>query len=401
MLMLSGCSFDGKPGHKIVTSDNSTPDIEWDAVFTRTEGWTGGDAAGTVDLGDGRTLWMFADSWIGGVAEGQHAPGSHMVNNVIAVHGSSDLGKCRAPDYKDIKFHWGPDDDNGKPSAWIKPENPIRKEWYWFNGSGCVIPGPYGKDRLVMFLFKLTDRGEEGSPWNFQGIGCAMAIVDNMNEPPEEWIVRQIQIPYSYQIKPQSGDTVFRITNWGVSTYLPEQESFKSPERKLFIFGIDDTNPADKHLLLARVDPMDIEDLNKWEYYARDSDWSGKMEDAVSVADGLVSELSVDAYKENGRARLILIQSEPMFGHRILARTADKPEGPWSEPIAVYTVPGLDRGKEYFTYAAKGHLHLSCRDELLVTYIINSMDFWEAAGDASIYRPRFVRVPLDLVLSAR
>lgn len=30
--------------------EQSMPDVEWDAVFSRTEGWTGGDVAGTIDL---------------------------------------------------------------------------------------------------------------------------------------------------------------------------------------------------------------------------------------------------------------------------------------------------------------------------------------------------------------
>jgi len=84
-----------------------------------------------------------------------------------------------------------------------------------------------------------------------------------------------------------------------------------------------------------------------------------------------------------------------------LVKTAEKPEGPWSSSRAVYTVPGLDRGKAYFTYAAKGHLHLSRPGEILVTYIINANDFWDAAADASIYRPRFVRVPMEVVTGDR
>ena len=65
-------------------------DQNWDDVFTTRQGWTGGDGGGTVDLGNGRVLWMFADSFIGGVADGKHAPGSHMINNVFAVQTVND-----------------------------------------------------------------------------------------------------------------------------------------------------------------------------------------------------------------------------------------------------------------------------------------------------------------------
>ena len=122
------------------------------------------------------------------------------------------------------------------------------------------------------------------------------------------------------------------------------------------------------------------------------------MSDAVHIADKMASELSIDEYVENGRSTFLMVHSEPLFGRRILVRSAPKPEGPWSKPKSVYTVPGLDRGKDYFTYAAKGHLHLSRKNELLVTYIINANNIWDMAADVAIYRPRFVRVPLDQVL---
>jgi hypothetical protein len=49
------------------------------------------------------------------------------------------------------------------------------------------------------------------------------------------------------------------------------------------------------------------------------------------------------------------------------------------------------------TYAAKAHTHLSRPGELLVSYIVSSQDFEQIIGDASLYRPRFVRVPLEII----
>ena len=65
----------------------AVPEVKWDAVFDRTSGWTGADVVGTVDLGQGRVLWLFGDTWIGEVAEGAHVPGSRMVNNSVGLHG--------------------------------------------------------------------------------------------------------------------------------------------------------------------------------------------------------------------------------------------------------------------------------------------------------------------------
>src|SRR5262245_29721184 len=47
--------------------------------------WTGGDGGGTVDLQDGRRLWLFGDTFSGPVDATSILPGWDMVNNSIAV----------------------------------------------------------------------------------------------------------------------------------------------------------------------------------------------------------------------------------------------------------------------------------------------------------------------------
>mgnify|MGYP000612110995 CR=1 FL=1 len=52
-----------------------------------------------------------------------------------------------------------------------------------------------------------------------------------------------------------------------------------------------------------------------------------------------------------------------------------------------------------FTYAAKGHPHLSAPGELLISYIVNSHDFTELVSNSSIYRPQFISVNLDPIVT--
>ena len=399
VVSLMACSAPHRKEQQLTTLPQAIPDVEWDALFTRTEGWTGGDVAGSIDLGDGRTVWVFGDSWVGGVAEGKHAPGSWMVNNTIAIHDSSSLGHNRAPLYKNLKFFWGPDNQQKNPTAWVIPNEKADTEWFWTSGGGVVLPGPDEQNRLVIFLFHLTKKGEEDSSWNFKGIGCAMAIVDDIGQPVEKWKPRQVLIPYGENSTSETKNQDVTHINWGVSAWSSKPGN--SPQRMnwLYIYGVEDSDLWNKKLMLARVLPEEIEEVAKWEYYSGEGGWSSDMHRAVPVTENISSELSVEEYRTDGKSTFIMVYSEPSFSPRILVKTAENPEGPWSEPKAVYTVPGLDRGKDYFTYAAKGHLHLSRPGELLITYVINANDFWDAASDATIYRPRFVRVPMELVKS--
>jgi hypothetical protein len=55
----------------------------------------------------------------------------------------------------------------------------------------------------------------------------------------------------------------------------------------------------------------------------------------------------------------------------------------------------MAKDKRVFCYNAKAHASLSRGDELVVSYVANSTDFWHVAADASLYWPKFIRVKLS------
>ena len=80
---------------------------------------------------------------------------------------------------------------------------------------------------------------------------------------------------------------------------------------------------------------------------------------------------------------------------KILLRTAPNPEGPWSEQIEIYQTPETGWSKKYFCYAGRAHIELSGLNDLLVSYVCNSIDFSEMASDTRIYKPKFIRVKFE------
>ncbi len=150
----------------------------------------------------------------------------------------------------------------------------------------------------------------------------------------------------------------------------------------------------DTSLVLARTPSAKI----GFEFFAG-KDWRPEIESSAKpIAGGLVSEFSVEEVSTRNGPIWVLIQSEPFLGKHIFARTAPKPEGPWSERRMIYTVPDVAASRAYFTYAAKGHAPLSRPGELLVTYLVNSQNFADVVCDTTIYHPKFVRVPLAVIL---
>lgn len=377
---------------------------DWDAIFTRTSGWTGADGAYSIDLGDGRTLWLFSDTWIGSIKDGRHAPGSGLVNNSIAIHRTPAAGQ--PPAAKDVTFYWGPNDPQGRPTAWIVPDpNCIslrpwgRKQraslgWYWLLDGAVVRKEPTGRPTLVLFLARIGKRAGNHGVWGFKGLGGALAVIDNPHEPANTWRITQRDNPHAIGTDAAAADGNLREISWGAAVYADRQA--KSPAGDtLYVYGVKETAPLNKQLLLARAPASTVHQFDTWRFWAGPEEWSPNLAGAKPVADQIVNELSVDRVVVAGRPTFVMVHSEPVFGHHILLRTARTPWGPWSKPTPVYDVPGVKRNKTYFTYAAKAHAHLSEPGSLLITYVINSHDFGAMVRDPTIYRPRFIRVPLD------
>lgn len=370
----------------------STPDLDWEKAFDRREGWIGGDAIYSAPLPGGDVLWLFADTFIGNVKEGRRQPGLAMVNNTLARHRLAN--DRNAPDPASASFYWGPTRDS-KPTAWIKPDDlagggPPKDEWYWV-ADATVAPGPMKRDRLIIFLWRIARVGS--GAFGFRSAGNALAIVDNPGVPCEKWTLRQFVIRHAI---PVSGSDAKKDpeTIWGSELIVDAAGGAEGPH--VLIFGYLKRDKLSNDMVLARAPSASIEDMDRWRFWSG-MDWSANVSDAATVAKGVTTEFSVTPLEIKGRRRWVLIHSEPWLGHRILARVADKPTGPWSQPREIYRVPNLSREKKHFTYAAKAHPELSRPDELLVTYVVNSFDFGESATNADIYRPRFIRVPTALI----
>ncbi len=340
------------------------PITEYDALFTKEKGWTGADGAYSVSLSDTTTLWLYSDTWIGDIINGRHKDAT-MINNTIALQSGKNPLSASA------NFFWQTTKD-GKPASFIKPADGIG--WFWLY-HGVIADG-----KLYLFLMR-TIKTDEKSVWGFKQTGTVLAQIDNPHDDPMNWRMKQYNVPFGRYS--DNGNMFF-----GSAVMQDKDMVYIYGCKEDWKKGIDG-----RSMIVARVRPSEIEDFGKWRFF-NNGQWKKDVNDATELFGGIASEYSVSF--QPILKKYVVIYTENGMSPNIFMRVSDTPVGPWSKPHKVYECPDCNWHKTYFCYAAKAHPALSGPDDLLITYVCNSTDFWQMASDARIYRPRFLRIKFNV-----
>ncbi|MEK6703712.1 MAG: hypothetical protein AABZ53_15740 [Planctomycetota bacterium] len=361
----------------------SQPDPAWDAFFTRTSSWNGGDIIHSVDLGDHRTLWLFGDSIFGPI-EGGHRVGdrSKMLRAGVAWHSTPKNGE--APTFDSVTFA-GPKPFKGaNVVSWAAPTPGLfpAGSWYWLMNDGVRIKSP--TDHLVLFATAIGPAGNPDGMWDFRRVGGAIIEISNPAAPPDQWKAAQAVNPL-VNADPRHGEPPRAGDNHAVAILpSPDGASF-------YLYGVHYATDRSKSLIVGTANVANLSQPEKWTFFDG-SGWRASAAAAKVIATDVPDEFTIQRVRRSGRDVLVMVQIETFGSRHLIARTALKPEGPWSTGVRIYETP--DYGKSSFVYAAKGHVHLSRPGELLVSYAVNA-DLGRVFNEPSLYRPNFVRVPLE------
>ena len=301
--------------------------------FTRSKGWTGGDATYSVDLKNGKTLWMFGDTFIDQVSEDRSRPSFRLINNSLVLQDGVEMKT----------FHGG---TAASPQAFAKPPEP--GNWYW-PGDGTVANG-----KLYLFMHGFGTGGE--GAWDFFRTSIDFLVLDR-----ETLVV-------------ESNTRLFAdpAISWGAA--IMEDTEYT------YVYGVK-SEGTNKNLFVARTNA----DLTvAWQYFTG-SDWSENSIGASPIFEGVSEQFSV--FKE-GDLYYFLTQNN-LFGKEIYLFTSDSPQGAFVDKRIVYCTP--ETGNDIFTYNAFAHDHIY-QDSLLVSYNVNSFEPNDLLTSADNYRPYFVKI---------
>lgn len=357
---------------------------EWTALFTRTEGWTGADGIYAIPLNgyegpgrsaQGKTLFVFSDTFVGSVDATGKRVNSTMVNNSLAI-----LDGAR-PDPSKIRFLWGRD-AQGRAAAAFTPKTPKTlalaaaggKAWYWLQ-DGFVHKG-----HLYNFPLIVESNPEAAEGWQFKETGIALLKVplDGAGEPDLAKTV-QFDTPLFGRV---GGGNVYYGCGILVNTV---EAGAPSPDGYVYVYGRNG-------LHVSRVKPDEVEDFTAWRVWDG-AGWNPDFAKAASLGLG-GPELSVmPVYEGALQGKYLLVSSgvEP----DIFARVADHPWGPFGNRVHLFKAPEWDPTLPVYTYNAKAHPTLSAGGTWLVTYNVNTSNWNANLAKADIYHPRFFAFRFD------
>ena len=332
----------------------------YDALFDRQEGWTGGDGVYSVPLADSTILWLFGDTWLGDVRHNAHVNAT-IVNNTVAIQ------RGRFPGEAVVDFYSGRTPD-GNTAALIRP--PDGRGWLWIY-HGAIIQG-----QLYLFMVQI-ERTAEPPAAGFRITGTWLGQVANYGDPPPSWKISQQRIPW--------GSFSSAVTLFG--SWVLKQGPW------IYIYGTTEDvvdGYHHKYMILARAPESGLAQFNQWQFYANGR-WSADFKKAERLCAGMANEYSVSYLP--ALDKYVAVYSDGGSVDNIAARFAPNPWGPWRDPVSLFRCPEAGWGENIICYAAKGHPDISeTSDELIVSYIANSIDFETMVSDARLYRPRFIKV---------
>lgn len=358
-------------GNSIPLFPQFSSPARFDSTFTdyfrqNSGGWTAGDATISIPLSDNRVIWLFGDSYIVDVDTTDNTlPCLFQIRNCMMVQDSVDRDKFTT--YTDTN-------ETGIHRTTFKLPGSSQLELLWPNH------GFEYQDTVFIFFEHLDSQS-----WELIDMYVAKLLMPGLQ------IVQMVQLP-------DRGNFVF-----GRCVLTDSVAGYR------YIYG-NKVNWIVQEPFIARCSLDGL--LGLWEYW-NGSEWSENIMMIQKISDLPVSP-SYSVVKIGARYHLITQENGYLtcgLGRNIYSYESDSPTGPFVNQALLYTEESKIGENYLLTYNAYSHPYFTEDNELLISYNVNDWvdtinpyicpsqckDVWTDRMDADSYRPKFIRVPQNLI----
>lgn len=313
-------------------------------------GWVGGDATYSAKLPDGRIAWTFSDSFIGTVLPDGTTTFTGMPHNAQLVGSGANLVNNYGGTY-------------AAPTSLIP--NRTTNSWWWV-GSTYVE-----NNTQLIFVNDFDARNMFGY---FTGnSGIAVMKLPTGGKPT-----------YSSLTTLPTDST----TQWG--------SAVTSDSTYNYIYGLS-SNSADGTfygMKVARVAKGKTLQVSTWQYWNGSSWVTGESHAVAFPTTNTITGVTAQPSWMGTGYVATSIPSGVFNDNVVQLSFACSPQGPWSTPQTVATIPEIAQYHDEIAYIPTFHPELSnSTTGLVVSYNINTTDGWAAlAQNIHIYQPRFLQM---------
>ncbi len=314
---------------------------KWNSYGDQGGHWTGGDRTVSVPLPDGRTAWLFSDTFLGTVnADGSRPANTPMPRNTLVVELNGQLGPT---------LHGG---TAAAPLPLVQVAgSPLT---YW------VADGIVEGNTLRVLYMQIESTGGGGLDIRLKGTALATFSLPSLILTSVRTLPLGDKIAWGQDMVTEGGYT--------------------------YIYGSESQGNEPKRVHLARAATLD----GAWQFWTG-SGWSAREADSARMLTGVGQAFSVT--KTGNEYVLMTIEGNLTFNPTLVAYTASAPTGPFGDPRPLYQAPEAGAGnRPIFVYDMAVHPQLSQPGKLVVSYNVNSLNPVDNTKDVRIYRPRFVDV---------
>src|SRR5580765_1762752 len=329
--------------------------------FPYEQGWLGADDAYSVPIGQGKSVWLFGDTFAGDV-------GNKDRNKTTMVRNSVGVTTCITDKPCTIQYFWK-NQKTPKPRSFF--DTGTDEEWYW------PMDGYLDGDKLYVSLMIVRNKPGAGpsDAFGFEIDGTRWATVSNALALPDEW---KISIKDLTKKELWPGSSIVRDGDFVLFYTQASQGEGKG------------------YMIVMRVPVNKIDSPEKnFEYLGNDGKWHAGLPhgDAQHVIDQAISEMSV-RYHPSTKKWVAISPGIEFPSKRVIARTADSPIGPWSQPQDIFEFPEMKAAnpiydKDTFCYATKEHTEFE-DGNVVMTYACNSSVIAKVMNTLELYRPQVV-----------
>jgi hypothetical protein len=358
------------------------------AYFPCQQGWLGADGAYSVPLGNGTSLWIFADTFVGAATATSRTQSNGFIHNSVAISTCSGQS-C------DYQYYWTGMNTSNQGPVFSVPGSST--DWFW-PMDGFIYNGT-----LYLALMQMHATGSGGA-FGFAYSGAQLASISNYTAPPSQWLITYQVLNTGGTAVPGASIVVGEGPNGNPDPSNPQGASYA------YFFTVipaaSSSNPPYMALLRLPLDQLSSAGRagnTSWEYFTTNSNWSSwsdtdtalPSDNAVVINPG-ATEMTVRYHASTNQ----WIAVYPLgLGNQAQYAVSSAMTGPWGPTENLYGYPEMQSGNVNYTpnifcYAAKEHTEFESAGQLFFTYACNSTVASDVTDNMNLYRPVVVTLSL-------